>query len=177
MSPMYPADVMTGPKRNLEFAAWFDRVAGGQSNRTISRLTGVSHTYVGDIRWGVVPSYPILRQLCEGLALADPDAEEGFHLAGYGSAPVPLAVPQAVPEPHRPTNGHVVLPPAGDTADESPTDYFWRRVRELAAVYQPRHLPLPTFEGGSNNLTREQAEKALQIIEELLQAEAGLKLA
>lgn len=73
----------SSPKRNPAFAEWMETVAGGRSNRVLDRLCGVSHTQIGDMRWGRVPTYRTLERFMAGMRLDEETRAAGFRLAGY----------------------------------------------------------------------------------------------
>jgi hypothetical protein len=68
---------------NEAFGEWARKARDGRALRALARVTGISHTYIDDMEWGKVPSYPLLEQFVERLELPPDLAEEGFRLAGY----------------------------------------------------------------------------------------------
>lgn len=57
----------------------------GRSQREVRRLTGISATYVGDMLWGVVPSFRVLERFAQGLELDADTLRELFEAAGYAA--------------------------------------------------------------------------------------------
>lgn len=73
-----------GSQVNEAFKGWAERVIAGRSLRSLARDTGISHTRISDMLFGVVPSYQLLQKFCEALGLSDEDRAEGFRAANYG---------------------------------------------------------------------------------------------
>lgn len=60
-----------------------EHLAAGRSSRVLSRLTGVSHTQIADMRWGKVPSYRILERYLAALEVPLAEQRAVFAAAGY----------------------------------------------------------------------------------------------
>jgi hypothetical protein len=80
----------TSPVRNLVFGQLLERLTAGFSSRDLYALTGISHTTIANMVWGVVPSYATLREFADRLQqpdspirLADTDRAALFRAAGF----------------------------------------------------------------------------------------------
>jgi transcriptional regulator with XRE-family HTH domain len=72
------------PPLNHEFAAFIKRLLGGRSLREVARETGISHTRISDMLFGVVPTYKLLARFADALCLEPIDRRDLFRAAGYG---------------------------------------------------------------------------------------------
>lgn len=122
----------SGRRTNEEFAVAIKRIVGNRSLRGISRLTGISHTYVDDLKWGIVPSYQVLQQFADGMKLTDEQREELFDLAGYEpvtqTTTLPPAFAQALQEV---AAEYGVEPPSTILLGEQTVEQFTETVRLL----------------------------------------------
>lgn len=66
-----------------DFGTYVSQLCGEMTNREVYRLTGVTHTTVGDMKFGVVPSFRILERLADGLPISPRQRYELFRRAGY----------------------------------------------------------------------------------------------
>jgi hypothetical protein len=76
--------VTSQPPINERFAEVVKRIADGRSTRELYRATGVSHSRVSDMAFGIVPGYRLLARFADGLELSPEDRRELFAAAGYG---------------------------------------------------------------------------------------------
>jgi transcriptional regulator with XRE-family HTH domain len=74
---------MADPPLNQDFADAVKRLLGRESQRGVARRTGVSHTRISDMAFGVVPSYRLLERFANALELPPRDRQELFRVAGY----------------------------------------------------------------------------------------------
>lgn len=65
-----PGQAMPRDRRNKAFGRYVTELIAGRTDRLVDRLTGISHSYIGNIRGGIVPSYGKIRQLADGLELS-----------------------------------------------------------------------------------------------------------
>lgn len=120
---------MTSKERNTAFAEVMAKVLTGMSQREVRRRTGISATYVGDMLWGIVPSYQILLRMVEGLEWAPEQTREVFTAAGYA--------PPVSDEP------------AADASTEAALDALDAGFRALAEKYDIEVPELYQHEGES----------------------------
>lgn len=141
---------MRKQRTSAEFGEAIKRVVGGEALRRIALRTGISHTYISDMTWGIIPSYPILERFCAGLELSPERTAELFGLASY--AP--------------PVDSSGLNPEAEAEADTqlSTVEYFLGRLATLQDEHPGHVVPVPRLAGGVRELTREEAD---DIIEEL----------
>lgn len=83
---------MAETKRNQRFGEVAERLAAGRSNRTMARLTGISHTRIGDMRWGEVPSLRLVESYASASGGSPDDQRALYEAAGY-LAPESLDLP------------------------------------------------------------------------------------
>lgn len=138
-------------ERNLRFAAAVKRALGGVTQRGARRETGVSATYVGDMLWGVVPSFRKLEQFARGLGTRGEAARELFESAGY-------AVPADLVEPEPEVSiGALIDQLAARVADRGELTY--EPDLEEFTIYGYR---------GAENLCPEDVETVNRIVREVL---------
>lgn len=70
---------------NEEFRKVAERVKRGRSLRELSRLTGISHTRISDMLFGVVPSFRLLERFVQEVGLSADEKDALFAAAGYPS--------------------------------------------------------------------------------------------
>lgn len=73
---------------NRGFGAYVEELAAGRSNRDLWAMTGVSHSRIGDMRAGFVPSYRLLERFADNLKppLTGEQRQRLFEEAGYAPA-------------------------------------------------------------------------------------------
>lgn len=137
---------MTSRERNTAFAKVMEKVLAGLSQREVRRRTGISATYVGDMLWGIVPSYQILLRMAEGLEWTTDQAREVFTAAGYA-------------------------PPLSDEGSEPSAapvlDALELRIRELSERYGAPDLTL-RLHNGDDALTPEAVDRWAERMEDFL---------
>jgi hypothetical protein len=149
---MAPTMLMAPTERNTEFAAVVEELAQGRSNRELARLTGISATYIGDMKWGDVPSYQIVRQYADTMGATRQQRARLFRSAQYLDQ-------QSMEE----LNG-----------GESNADRFLRGLRQLAQEFHKDSIPV-SFSGGLadlEELTPQDVDDILRSIREQLQEDA-----
>lgn len=144
---------------NPKFAEAILQIIGSRSLRQVSRLTGISHTYVDDLKWGIVPSYQVLQQFAAGIGLDADATAKLFEIAGY--EPIPSPGPAA----------------SGADSEENPLDYLQREVGavslELARQGRVGELDgylqqiIDASEGGFDALNLDEARARAQRLREL----------
>ncbi len=80
----------TSPVRNQAFGELLERLTAGFSSRDLYSITGISHTTISNMVWGVVPSYATLREFADRLQgpnspieLTNADRAALFRAAGF----------------------------------------------------------------------------------------------
>jgi hypothetical protein len=131
-----------------EFGHEVRKALGEMRYRQVAQKVGVSATYIGDMVSGRVPSRPVVVKFAEACDLKPKEANRLLAIAGY--APIP------------------------DTENESPAEYFWRRLSELRARYGRAEVMFSLNEG-SDALTFEHADATLRMIEEHWKAQEAIK--
>lgn len=71
------------PQTNAEFAEAAKRIRGARSLREMGRTTGISHTRISDMEFGVIPSYRLLERYLDAVQASVEQRREMFRLAGY----------------------------------------------------------------------------------------------
>jgi hypothetical protein len=89
-----------------EFAAVVKRLTAGRSLRTLARQTGVSHTRIGQMGGGLVPTFRLLERFANALGLSPAERRELFLTAGY---PAPDEDPASFASPERLSQGIAML--------------------------------------------------------------------
>lgn len=68
---------------NVEFGRVVKKIIGDRSLRLLARQTGISHTRISDMAFGVVPSYRLLEKFTRSLGVLREDRDELFRAARY----------------------------------------------------------------------------------------------
>lgn len=126
---------MTDRERNENFARVMAGALSGLSQREVRRRTGISATYVGDMLWGIVPSYQILVRMANGLEWG-PELTREVFTAGKYAPP---------------------LKPDSDVDSDAVLDALDARFRALAEKYGIEAPELRQHEG-EGELTMESVE-------------------
>lgn len=155
-------------RRNSAFGKAVERALDGLSQREASRRTGISPTYIGDLKWGLVPSFRVLERLVQGLDLPAARRMELFEAAGYN-----------VGEADSSDSPATELSAADESAGGDDPDALVRRLLDAAAARPDELAYAPEWEGatvegfeGAENLSPGDIEVANRVLRRVLSEQA-----
>lgn len=68
---------------NRAFGQVAARICGDRTNRALAEATGVNATSIGEMKYGRVPGFKLLKRFADGLNLTDAERRELLRAAGY----------------------------------------------------------------------------------------------